>query len=59
MLGILGGAFVGAIAFDLIVQERGGWEAAKVICFTTFVGDSFLDGVTFTTRYQCAECQFI
>ena len=35
MLGILGGAFVGAIAFDLIVQERGGWEAAKVICFFT------------------------
>ena len=32
MVGILGGAFVGAIAFDHLVQERGGWFAALIIC---------------------------
>jgi len=32
MVGILGGAFVGAIAFDHLVVERGGWAAALIIC---------------------------
>ena len=32
MVGILGGAFVGAIAFDHLVEERGGWVAALIIC---------------------------
>ena len=32
MVGILGGAFVGAVAFDHLVAERGGWGAALIIC---------------------------
>ena len=32
MLGILGGAFLGAYAFDQLVKERGGWEAGLVVC---------------------------
>ena len=31
MVGILGGAFVGAIAFDHLFEERGGWFAALII----------------------------
>ena len=32
MVGILGGAFLGAYAFDQLVKERGGWEAGLVVC---------------------------
>jgi len=32
MLGILGGAFSGALLFDFLVQEHGGWQAATVVC---------------------------
>ena len=32
MLGILGGAFSGALVFDLLVQEHGGWQAAALVC---------------------------
>ena len=27
MVGILGGAFLGAFAFDRLIEFRGGWEA--------------------------------
>ena len=32
MVGILGGAFLGAYAFDQLVEERGGWEAGLLVC---------------------------
>ncbi len=32
MVGILGGAFVGAFAFDQLVGQRGGWGAALILC---------------------------
>lgn len=35
MVGILGGAFLGAFAFDQMVEDRGGWEAGLVVC--TFI----------------------
>ena len=35
MVGILGGAFLGAYAFDQLVEERGGWEAGFIVC--TFI----------------------
>ena len=32
MVGILGGAFLGAFAFDQLVEGRGGWEAGLLVC---------------------------
>lgn len=32
MVGILGGAFAGAVVFDQIVESRGGWTAAMFVC---------------------------
>lgn len=33
MVGILGGAFVGAMSFDALVVENGGWNAALILAF--------------------------
>lgn len=35
MVGILGGAFVGAICFDALVVENGGWNTALILAFST------------------------
>ena len=32
MVGILGGAFAGAVVFDQMVENRGGWGAALLVC---------------------------
>lgn len=32
MVGILGGAFAGAMVFDQLVEHRGGWGAALLVC---------------------------
>ena len=32
MVGILGGAFAGAVVFDQMVENRGGWSAALLVC---------------------------
>ena len=32
MVGILGGAFAGAVVFDQMVESRGGWTAALFVC---------------------------
>jgi acyl-[acyl-carrier-protein]-phospholipid O-acyltransferase/long-chain-fatty-acid--[acyl-carrier-protein] ligase len=32
MVGILGGAFVGALSFDKIAEDYGGWNAALLVC---------------------------
>ncbi len=32
MVGILGGAFAGAVVFDQLVESRGGWSAALFVC---------------------------
>ena len=32
MVGILGGAFAGALIFDLLVEDKGGWGAAGLVC---------------------------
>ena len=37
MVGILGGAFVGAYSFDLLVVESGAWNAALIICISVFL----------------------
>jgi acyl-[acyl-carrier-protein]-phospholipid O-acyltransferase/long-chain-fatty-acid--[acyl-carrier-protein] ligase len=37
MVGILGGAFAGAYTFDQLVADRGGWNAALVVCSYIFV----------------------
>ena len=38
MVGILGGAFAGALIFDLLVKEEGGWDAAVLVCsFVSFL----------------------
>lgn len=36
MVGILGGAFVGAISFDALVVDNGGWNAALFLVSVTF-----------------------
>ena len=35
MVGILGGAFVGAMSFDALVEEYGGWNAALILALGT------------------------
>ena len=35
MVGILGGAFVGAMSFDALVVENGGWNAALILALGT------------------------
>ncbi|MBN38434.1 MAG: hypothetical protein CMI29_08205, partial [Opitutae bacterium] len=35
MVGILGGAFVGAMCFDALVVENGGWNASLILAFAT------------------------
>jgi acyl-[acyl-carrier-protein]-phospholipid O-acyltransferase / long-chain-fatty-acid--[acyl-carrier-protein] ligase len=35
MVGILGGAFVGAMSFDILVVEYGGWDAALILALGT------------------------
>ena len=35
MVGILGGAFVGAMSFDALVIENGGWNAALILALVT------------------------
>jgi acyl-[acyl-carrier-protein]-phospholipid O-acyltransferase/long-chain-fatty-acid--[acyl-carrier-protein] ligase len=35
MVGILGGAFVGAMCFDALVVENGGWNTALILAFST------------------------
>jgi acyl-[acyl-carrier-protein]-phospholipid O-acyltransferase/long-chain-fatty-acid--[acyl-carrier-protein] ligase len=37
MVGILGGAFTGAYTFDQLVADKGGWDAALVVCAYIFV----------------------
>ena len=37
MVGILGGAFVGAMSFDALVVENGGWNAALILAFGNHV----------------------
>ena len=37
MVGILGGAFVGAMSFDLLVVTYGGWKATLFLAFGTMV----------------------
>ena len=37
MVGILGGAFVGAYSFDLLVVDSGAWNAALIICISVFL----------------------
>jgi acyl-[acyl-carrier-protein]-phospholipid O-acyltransferase/long-chain-fatty-acid--[acyl-carrier-protein] ligase len=38
MVGILGGAFVGALSFDQMVESHGGWNAAFLVCaFISFL----------------------
>ena len=32
MVGILGGAFAGAFTFDQLVEHKGGWDAAFLVC---------------------------
>ena len=35
MVGILGGAFAGAMCFDALVEENGGWKAALILALAT------------------------
>ena len=37
MVGILGGAFAGAVVFDQMVESRGGWSAALFVCASGYM----------------------
>ena len=55
MVGILGGAFVGALSFDLMVERHGGWNAALLVC--TFI--SFLALFSWIVSWPIPETEVV
>ena len=51
MVGILGGAFVGAMSFDALVVENGGWNAALILALGPWVWP-FCPGWLFCQRLR-------